>query len=120
MVKSKYHKIRPLAKTKQDIFRYLAKVIEEIFLRHDKDNDGALNDSELDSFAITCNGKPFDKESKAEIKDNFDVDSKNNLTQKGFFEMYNLQTNGDPGETLKDLKKHGYDDNLNLKVGLDA
>ena len=30
MLKSRYHKIRPLAKTKQDIFRYVAKVIEEI------------------------------------------------------------------------------------------
>ena len=30
IVKSRYHKIRPLAKTKKEIFRYVAKVIEEI------------------------------------------------------------------------------------------
>ena len=30
MVKSRHYKIRPLAKTKQDLFRYVAKVIEEI------------------------------------------------------------------------------------------
>ena len=30
MIKSRYHKIRPLAKTKQDIFKNVAKVIEDI------------------------------------------------------------------------------------------
>jgi hypothetical protein len=30
-----------------------------------------LNDKELDAFAKACNGKPFDKEAKEEIKENF-------------------------------------------------
>lgn len=37
-------------------------------LRYDKDKDGKLSEKELDDFAISCNGKEFDKNSKEEIR----------------------------------------------------
>jgi Ca2+-binding EF-hand superfamily protein len=46
-------------------------VLEEVFARFDLDKDGALDGNELDQFAIACNGKAFDDDSKRDILDNF-------------------------------------------------
>jgi Ca2+-binding EF-hand superfamily protein len=88
------------------------RVLTEIFEKFDVDKDGALNKNELDAFATATNGTPFDKETLQEIKDAFDVNEKEDLTKKGFFEMYHLQTLSEPKETWKDIKKHGYNKNL--------
>ncbi|KAK3824560.1 MAG: hypothetical protein J3Q66DRAFT_383984 [Benniella sp.] len=85
-----------------------------VFKKYDKDNDGALNNVELNAFAKDTNGSPFDEDSLAEIREFFDLDDKNSLTLKGFLQMYNLQTSSEPAETWKDLQKHGYDTNLKL------
>ncbi|KAI8350495.1 hypothetical protein B0O80DRAFT_457928 [Mortierella sp. GBAus27b] len=85
-----------------------------LFRKYDRDNDGALNNSELNAFAKDTNGSPFNEDSLAEIREFFDLDDKNNLTLKGFLQMYNLQTSSEPEETWKDLQKHGYDTNLRL------
>lgn len=34
------------------------------------------------------------------------------LTQEGFFQLYHMQTLGEPEETFKDLEKFGYNDQL--------
>ncbi|KAJ1842809.1 hypothetical protein LPJ73_005686, partial [Coemansia sp. RSA 2703] len=55
-------------------------------------------------------------EELAEIQEHLDCrESDNALLKGGFLQLYSLQTNsGDDEETWKDLKKHGFDDNLDL------
>ncbi|KAJ1646404.1 hypothetical protein LPJ64_002098 [Coemansia asiatica] len=66
----------------------------EIFSRYDEDKDGALNEQEIQSFAKENDGA---------------------LLMSGFIQLYSLQTNaGDEEETWNDLKKHGYNDKLEL------
>ncbi|KAG0220536.1 hypothetical protein BGX31_010896 [Mortierella sp. GBA43] len=71
------------------------------------DEEGALTQECEDALV-------FNEDSLAEIREFFDLDDKNNLTLKGFLQMYNLQTSSEPEETWKDLQKHGYDTNLRL------
>lgn len=52
----------------QEIFLRLVHKYYGYLCRYDKDKDGTLSEKELDDFAISCNGKPFDKKSKKEIK----------------------------------------------------
>ncbi|KAI9199531.1 uncharacterized protein BJ171DRAFT_517844 [Polychytrium aggregatum] len=92
-----------------------AKALTEIFARFDVDQDGALNLQELNAFATATNGKPFDQESIDEIQEYFNCTDDGALTLIGFFEMYQMQTLSEPEETWKDLKRHGYDDNLVLR-----
>ncbi|KAF8975922.1 hypothetical protein BGZ46_008725 [Entomortierella lignicola] len=85
-----------------------------IFNKYDLDKDGALSATELDAFAKDTNGDVFDEDTRAEITEFLDLDDKNQLTLKGFLQMYNLQTSSEPEETWKDLQKHGYDTKLKL------
>src|SRR5690349_17170058 len=78
--------------------------LEEIFHRFDLDKDGALNDEELNNFAIACNEKPFSEEDKQQIRDYFDVTKDQHLTERGFLEMYHIQTSAEPKETWRDLR----------------
>ncbi|KAI9336642.1 hypothetical protein DFJ73DRAFT_850137 [Zopfochytrium polystomum] len=80
----------------------------EIFGRFDDDGDGALSRKELEAFAIATNGEKFEDEAVDELKKSFNVDANDNLTKRGFLEMYQLQTLSDPNETWRDLIKHGY------------
>ncbi|KAI8066459.1 hypothetical protein BC940DRAFT_302927 [Gongronella butleri] len=91
------------------------KILKEIFTKFDKDNDDVWSTEELQAFAEATNGEPFDSSSLQEIAESFDVDGKNRLTYRGFYEMVHLQTLSDPEETLSDLKKHGYEDQLTKK-----
>ncbi|RKP08082.1 hypothetical protein THASP1DRAFT_16140 [Thamnocephalis sphaerospora] len=88
--------------------------LKEIFHRFDKDGDGALSDAELAAFATATNGEPFDEATLEEIRDNFDVTEAGALTLRGFIELYTLQTTSEPEETWNDLRKHGYNDQLEL------
>ncbi|KAG0092776.1 hypothetical protein BGZ93_005652 [Podila epicladia] len=85
-----------------------------IFERYDADKDGALSNAELDAFAKDTNGDVFDEDTRNEITEFLDLNSKGYLTLKGFLQMYNLQTSSEPEETWKDLQKHGYDTQLKL------
>ncbi|KAG0022026.1 hypothetical protein BGZ81_008710 [Podila clonocystis] len=85
-----------------------------IFERYDVDKDGALSNAELDAFAKDTNGDVFDEDTRNEITEFLDLNSKGYLTLKGFLQMYNLQTSSEPEETWKDLQKHGYDTQLKL------
>ncbi|KAL0075842.1 hypothetical protein J3Q64DRAFT_1774428 [Phycomyces blakesleeanus] len=89
-------------------------ILREIFNRFDKDKDGVWNTKEIQDFAEATNGRPFDDSVIDEITESFDVDEKDQLTYKGFYQMYHIQTLSEPEETLNDFKKHGYDNNLEL------
>ncbi|KAI8320670.1 hypothetical protein GQ54DRAFT_312443 [Martensiomyces pterosporus] len=89
--------------------------LKEIFDRYDKDGDGALNDKELEAFAVFTNGEPFSEADLSDIRENLDCTEDGALLKAGFLQLYSLQTNaGDDEETWKDLQKHGYDDQLRL------
>ncbi|KAJ1561561.1 hypothetical protein HK405_003532 [Cladochytrium tenue] len=75
----------------------------EVFGRFDDDGDGALSRSELEAFAIATNGEKFEEDAVDELKKSFHVDKNENLTKRGFLEMYQ-----------RDLIKHGYSVKLQL------
>ncbi len=87
--------------------REALKVLQEIFERFDKNLSNCLEVEELNEFASACNGKPFSREEKDEIKEYFDCLA-GNLTFKGFCEMYHLQSISEPEITVKDFIKMGY------------
>jgi hypothetical protein len=91
------------------------KALEEIFSRYDKDGDKALNPAELKACFLGCNGEAPNATSLKELRNTFHHNDKGHFTLVGFLDMYNLQTNSDEDETWKDLRKHGYDDQLLLK-----
>ncbi|KAK9768295.1 hypothetical protein K7432_001134 [Basidiobolus ranarum] len=86
----------------------LQSVLEGIFRKFDKDNDGALNMSELDGFVYQTNGMHPPPPFFQQLCQMFDSNSQG-LTMKGFFEFFLQQTLEDPLETRNDLAKHGYD-----------
>ncbi|KAI7830900.1 hypothetical protein BX661DRAFT_90361 [Kickxella alabastrina] len=91
----------------------------EIFDRYDKDRDGALNEQELQAFATFTNGEPFSTVDLNDIRSNLDCTDDGSLLKGGFIQLYSLQTNaGDDEETWRDIKKHGYNDNLDLQSKL--
>jgi len=109
-------KVNKLIDEDEDYFTEKAEaVLKEIFSRYDSDKDGCLNDKELDAFAVGCNGKPFSASDKTDIAEAFDVNDKGYLTERGFLEMYFMQTTSEPSETMKDILAHGYDHSLNKK-----
>ncbi|KAJ2125491.1 hypothetical protein IW147_000840 [Coemansia sp. RSA 720] len=88
----------------------------EIFARYDKDHDGALNDTELQAFAIFTNGHEFSETELEDIRNYLKCTDKRWLLKEGFLQMYSLQTaSGDSDETWKDLEKHGYNRDLILR-----
>ncbi|KAJ2584685.1 hypothetical protein GGH95_000221 [Coemansia sp. RSA 1836] len=84
--------------------------LKEIFERYDQDKDGALNEKELQAFATFTNESDL-----ADIRTNLDCTEDGALLKGGFLQLYSLQTNaGDDDETWADLKKHGYNSDLQL------
>ncbi|KAI9599455.1 hypothetical protein BDF19DRAFT_492928 [Syncephalis fuscata] len=99
--------------TEEDFFTPACEAaLKEIFNRFDVDKDGALSLKELNAFAVATNGDSFTEETIEEIQENFDVNDNNDLTLRGFLEMYTLQTMSEPEETWRDLRKLGYNDQL--------
>jgi hypothetical protein len=76
-----------------------------------------LTEEALEKWALETNGEPISQETKVEIMEFFDLNDDGNLIFKGFLQLYQLQTENDEEETWKDLKKHGFDEKLNLVVG---
>lgn len=110
--KAKAKTSRMLITEDGDLTEEFHQLLKDIFTRFDKNQDAKWDEEELDDFARTCNGKPFDKNSKEEIKENFEVSEEGWLTLKGFIEMYHLQTSAEESETWKDLEKLGYNKQL--------
>ncbi|KZV71883.1 hypothetical protein PENSPDRAFT_684239 [Peniophora sp. CONT] len=73
-----------------------------------------LTDDALDTWALDTNGALLSDGEKAELE-MLDVDDDGRLTCKGFIQLYQLQTENDDDETWKDLTKHGFDGQLQLK-----
>ena len=90
-------------------------VLGEIFRKYDKDKDGSLSSSELATFAEESGtGSSISQEERKQLGLFFEVDSSGNLTQKGFEQMYLMNTNHQPEDTWKDLEKLGYSKTLDL------
>jgi len=73
-----------------------------------------LSEDDLQRWAVDTNGEPFSEETREEVVESFDVTDDGNLTFKGFLQLYQLQTENDEAETWKDLRKHNFDEELNL------
>ncbi|KAL0094708.1 hypothetical protein F4703DRAFT_1728654, partial [Phycomyces blakesleeanus] len=87
----------------------LTEVLLEIFDTFDKDNDGALNPKELDSFIFTTNGSHPPAAFLRQMGQMFESNAKGWLNKDGFLSFYLRQTLDDPSETRNDLGVHGYD-----------
>ncbi|KAJ1974672.1 hypothetical protein H4R35_003501 [Dimargaris xerosporica] len=100
-----------------DLSAQLEQALNEIFARYDQDQDGALKLEELQAFARFSNGEPFSQDEVDEILEYFDTtDDGKALTLEGFYQLYQLQTaSGRDEETWRDLRKHGYNDQLQRK-----
>ena len=49
----------------------------------------------------------------AEMRDHFEMNDAGAWTFDGIVQMYSMQTVAEPAETWRDLKAHGFDDELN-------
>ena len=89
--------------------------LEHTFKRFDADGDDALSMIELQAFARACNGgESFDDDEIDQIKKFFETNAQQNLTRKGFLQMYHTQTCSRPNDTWADLKALGFNDQLQL------
>ncbi|KAL7005040.1 hypothetical protein EMMF5_005404 [Cystobasidiomycetes sp. EMM_F5] len=64
----------------------------------------------LTAFGLETNGQALPQEQIEEIKTYFDCDYHENILFSGFLQMYQLQTEADEAETLRDLNAHGFTD----------
>jgi Ca2+-binding EF-hand superfamily protein len=87
----------------------LQEVLIEIFNKFDTDQDGALNNKELDSFIFKTNGAHPPVAFLRQMGLRFGSNKKGWLTLEGFLSFYLEQTLDDPLETRNDLGCHGYD-----------
>jgi len=88
-------------------------VLREVFARFDVDKDGGLSKDELQNFAVAANaGSNLEEDEVQQLQQFFETDSNGYLTQKGFFQMYQMQTTARSSDTWKDLQRLGYKPNL--------
>ncbi|KAI9297831.1 hypothetical protein K502DRAFT_346761 [Neoconidiobolus thromboides FSU 785] len=83
----------------------------EIFKAYDKDNDGALNEHELNDLFELCPKTvkfPWDK---SDFPDNVVTNQSNAVTLQGFLAMWSLTTLQDHQTTLSYLAYLGFDEN---------
>ena len=91
-------------------------VLGEVFRQFDVDGDGALNEAELECFAVSSGtGEKIDGDERKQLGVLFDVDKSGNITKKGFEQMYLMQTSHQPEDVWRDLQKLGYSKSLELK-----
>jgi len=80
-------------------------LLKEIFETFDLDKDGYWNEKEMDSYFSKTNGKKLSSDDYKEIIESFDVNAKNELSLRGFYELYHLQTLNYKDETINDFLK---------------
>ncbi|KAK9894530.1 hypothetical protein P389DRAFT_173520 [Cystobasidium minutum MCA 4210] len=68
----------------------------------------------LERFGRDTNGQPLPEDQLEEMRTFLDCDNDGNLLFKGFMQMYSLQTSSEEEETWKDLRTHGYNENLDF------
>ncbi|GAA5803200.1 hypothetical protein HPULCUR_008676 [Helicostylum pulchrum] len=87
----------------------ILKVLLEIFHTFDQDCDDCLSPEELDFFVFSTNGQHPPTSFIEQMGQRFGANELGWLTKKGFLAFYLEQTLGDPSETRKDIRAHGYD-----------
>uniref|UniRef100_A0A673D173 Mitochondrial Rho GTPase n=1 Tax=Sphaeramia orbicularis TaxID=375764 RepID=A0A673D173_9TELE len=105
---------------KKDMKSLCIKALTRIFKVSDLDNDGILNDNELNFFQRTCFNSPLEPQAledvKSVVKKNLsDGVCDNGLTLKGFLFLHTLFIQRGRHETTWTvLRRFGYDDDLEL------
>lgn len=97
----------------------------EIFKLCDVDNDGLLNDHELNLFQENCFGTPLQKDALVDLKSIIEQStnngiSNNGITQDGFLFLHTLWIdNGQPHFTWQVLRNFKYDSNIDIRKDTD-
>ncbi|XP_022247924.1 mitochondrial Rho GTPase 1-like isoform X4 [Limulus polyphemus] len=119
--KAVLHPTAPLyLPVERDLTEKCKKALTRVFKICDMDNDGSLNDVELNDFQRRCFNAPLNPQAlddvKAIVKKNVDEGISNTgLTLKGFLFLHTLFIQRGRHETTWTvLRKFGYDDNLFL------
>ncbi|XP_042283293.1 mitochondrial Rho GTPase 1b isoform X1 [Thunnus maccoyii] len=105
---------------KKDMKPLCVKALTRIFKVSDLDNDGILNDNELNFFQRTCFNTPLESQALEDVKNVVrrnlsDGVSDNGLTLKGFLFLHTLFIQRGRHETTWTvLRRFGYDDDLEL------
>lgn len=104
----------------QKLTHQAIKSLTRIFKLCDRDNDGLLNDAELNEFQLKCFGVHLNLASLQEVKallvnGREDYLNDNHITSSGFIHLHALFIRKGRQETIWTvLKKFGYDRNLSL------
>lgn len=87
--------------------------LKEIFYKFSTDKK-TLSDDDINEYHKYVNGEPITEEGLEFLKSSgaFETDERSYLTLKGFIDFYHFQTFNTLSETIEDLKKFGYDENL--------
>ncbi|XP_066901011.1 mitochondrial Rho GTPase isoform X2 [Halyomorpha halys] len=120
--KAVLHPIAPIyISDKQDLTEECKKALTRIFRVCDLDNDGFLNDEELNEFQKRCFDLPLRKKAMEEVKEIIrrhitgGVSHNNCITLKGFLYLHCLFVQrGRSHTTWTVLRKFGYNDHLHL------
>ncbi|KAM8843425.1 mitochondrial Rho GTPase 1-A-like isoform 1-T1 [Synchiropus picturatus] len=105
---------------KKDMKSLCVKALTRIFKVSDLDNDGVLNDNELNFFQRTCFNTPLEHQALEDVKNVVRRNlsngvSDNGLTLKGFLFLHTLFIQRGRHETTWTvLRRFGYDDDLEL------
>ncbi|KAM9856524.1 mitochondrial Rho GTPase 1b isoform 1-T1 [Aulostomus maculatus] len=105
---------------KKDMKPLCVKALTRIFKVSDLDNDGILNDNELNFFQRTCFNTPLEPQALEDVKNVVrrnmsDGVCENGLTLKGFLFLHTLFIQRGRHETTWTvLRRFGYDDDLEL------
>ncbi|KAM7418890.1 hypothetical protein PAMA_016151 [Pampus argenteus] len=105
---------------KKDMKPLCVKALTRIFKVSDLDNDGILNDNELNFFQRTCFNTPLESQALEDVKNVVrknltDGVCDNGLTLKGFLFLHTLFIQRGRHETTWTvLRRFGYDDDLEL------
>jgi Ras family protein T1 len=116
------HPIAPLFDSKEGNLKPGAvAALKRIFYLSDKDQDGYLNDEEMNAFQAKCFEKPLSKDDLDNIKQSISKTSPNSeiekgIDQKGFIHLNKLYAEKGRHETIWIiLRKYHYTDSLSLK-----
>ncbi|KAL7273573.1 ERMES complex Ca(2+)-binding regulatory GTPase gem1 [Rhizina undulata] len=116
------HPIAPLFDSKEQNLKPAAiAALQRIFFLCDKDQDGILNDTEIQEFQKKCFGKPLAPEDLEEIKEMAQKkvppsDPQEGINEQGFIQLNKLFAEKGRHETVWTiLRTFHYTDNLSLK-----
>jgi len=86
----------------------LEAALQQVFTQFDADRDGLLSMAELQAYSRAVNkGQELAADEIEQVHDYFETQD-GMLTQGGFLQMYYMQTDSRPEDTLQDLERLGY------------